>query len=242
MYKLTSQLKDFNIHATDGEMGKIKDLYFSNQDWIIKYAIVDTRKWLPGRKVLLAPSSFTTFNENEKNVYVEYDKETIRNSPSVPEEEDLTVTQENNLIDYFGWNRYTDNALIHAERGPIGIFPDNQYVREKVPEEPQVQTDVSNSEGNNLHSEDETIDFKVHAKDGKIGKVVDMIFDTENWNIHYIVVQSNERIVEDEFYIYRTEQIETVDWFGEDLYISDSVQGLSGSNPFRNREHILTSL
>ena len=89
MMRLTSQLKQFNIHATDGELGKIKDFYFDDRNWEIRYAIVDTRKWLPGRKVLLSPNSFIEVDETNESVNVEFDKLMIRNSPPVPENEDL---------------------------------------------------------------------------------------------------------------------------------------------------------
>ncbi|WBX80092.1 PRC-barrel domain-containing protein [Virgibacillus salarius] len=43
---LTSELKNYKIHASDGVMGKVKDLYFDDNKWAIRYAVVDTRKWL----------------------------------------------------------------------------------------------------------------------------------------------------------------------------------------------------
>ncbi|WP_010650182.1 PRC-barrel domain-containing protein [Oceanobacillus massiliensis] len=243
MFFYTSQLKDFNIHATDGEMGKIKDLYFNEDKWDVRYAIVDTRKWLPGRKVLLTPSTFKTINKDEEFVEVEYDKEKIRNSPPVPEEDNLSAEQENNLIDYFGWNSYRDNALAGVERGPLGTFEENGLVRENIPQKPDLFRDEYEvSDVNKMRSEDETIGFKVHAKDGKIGKLADMIYDTEQMQIKYIVVKSSDNLIEDEFYIYRTEQIETVDWYENDLYINDSVKGIAENNPFLDKEDIIPSL
>ncbi|WP_087973389.1 PRC-barrel domain-containing protein [Oceanobacillus rekensis] len=239
----TTQLKNYSILAKDGEMGKIKDIYFNDQNWGIRYAIVDTRKWLPGRKVLLPPDIFINVNKDDKYVAVEYDKEMVRNSPPVPENEDLTKEQESNLVDYYGWNVFPDNALIGTERGPIGTFEPNRSVKEKVPEEPHLQREQNGDKNEkHLRSEDETIGFKVHAKDGKIGKLVDMIYDSEQWKINYIVVNSNENLLEEELYIYRVEQIKTVDWFEKDLYINDSVKGISSSKPFTSKDEIIASL
>lgn len=236
----TSQLKEYNIQASDGELGKVKDLYFQDSDWEIRYAVVDTRKWLPGRKVLLSPQSFTRIDIDNENVEVKYDKETVKNSPPVPEDTDFTTGQEGNLIDYFGWNRFQNNALRGTERGFLGSFHDSQP-KELVPEEPHLNREESES-STNLRSEDETVDFKVHAKDGKIGKLADMIYDDEDWKIKYIVVQSNTTYAEDAFYIYRTEQVETVDWFEKDLYVKDSVEGIKGNDPFTSKREILASL
>ncbi|MCM3399368.1 MULTISPECIES: PRC-barrel domain-containing protein [Oceanobacillus] len=242
MMRLTSQLKQFNIHATDGELGKIKDFYFDDRNWEIRYAIVDTRKWLPGRKVLLSPNSFIEVDETNESVNVEFDKLMIRNSPPVPENEDLTKDKENHLIDYFGWNSYTDNALPHAERGLLGTFPIIGLENERPPEEPHLNRNGRYHEHDNyLRSEEETNDFKVHAKDGKIGRIVDMIYDTSQWIIEYIVVRSSKSIVENEFYIFHTRQINTVDWFEKDLYINDSLEGILNNKPFQQKEEILVS-
>ncbi|WP_067724945.1 PRC-barrel domain-containing protein [Oceanobacillus damuensis] len=243
MYNYTSQIKNYNIHATDGEMGKIKDLYIDDKNWEIRYAIVDTRKWLPGRKVLLPPSTFTAIHEEEESVDVEYDKDTVRNSPPVPENEDLSSDQESTLMDYFGWNTYRSNALLGPDGKPLGTFEHDSMLQDNVPEEPHAHRPIDGHRtGNGLRSEDETIGFKVHAKDGKIGKITDMIYDTEHWEIKYIVVKTSDNFTEDELYIYRTEQIGTVDWFEKDLYINDSVAGISSNKPFTDKKDIIASL
>lgn len=242
MMRLTSQVKHFNILATDGELGKIKDFYFDDRNWEIRYAIVDTRKWLPGRKVLLSPNSFLEVNESDESVRVEYDKLMIRNSPAVPENEDLTKEKESRLIDYFGWNSYKENALPHAERGMLGTFQITGMENDRPPAEPHLnRNEPDHVNDNYLRSEEETIDFKVHAKDGKVGKVVDMIFDTTQWRIEYIVVRSSRSIVDDEFYIFHTRQINTVDWFENDLYINDSIDGILNNKPFQEKDEIIVS-
>src|ERR1051325_2075889 len=45
------------IDAQDGKIGSVYDLYFDDQSWSIRYLVVDTGKWLPGRKVLVVPEA-----------------------------------------------------------------------------------------------------------------------------------------------------------------------------------------
>jgi hypothetical protein len=52
-------LLGFGIRATDGIIGTVDDLYFDDQDWTIRYCVVNTGSWLTGRKVLtLAPRDY----------------------------------------------------------------------------------------------------------------------------------------------------------------------------------------
>ncbi|GAB3060809.1 PRC-barrel domain-containing protein [Virgibacillus ainsalahensis] len=238
MLYFTSDLKTYNIDASDGEVGKIKDLYFDDKEWSIRYAVIDTRKWLPGRKVLLSPSSFVNLNEAKENLEVEYDKEKVRNSPAIPEGQSLSYEAENSLIGYYGWSRYwMSNAMWGAGENPI---TSSFYQGDSM--EKQIQRDIPQSSTEmayNLRSEDETMGFKVHANNGKIGIVVDMVYDDEYWNIKYIVVQSNESYVNEKYFIFTRKKIESVDWFGEDIYISEPLESIKQNKLYTKKEDIL---
>jgi sporulation protein YlmC with PRC-barrel domain len=43
------------IHAEDGEVGSVHDLYFDEEDWDVRYLVVNARRWTPGRKYLVSP-------------------------------------------------------------------------------------------------------------------------------------------------------------------------------------------
>ena len=49
-----SRLIGKTVNALNGEIGSVDDLYFDDQTWSVRYLVVDTGKWLPGRKVLVA--------------------------------------------------------------------------------------------------------------------------------------------------------------------------------------------
>jgi len=38
------------LHAADGDIGRVHDLYFDDRRWTVRYLVVDTRHWLPGRR------------------------------------------------------------------------------------------------------------------------------------------------------------------------------------------------
>ena len=56
MLRSVKSLEGFSIGATDGTIGKVKDFYFDDEAWVIRYAVVNTTAWL-GREVLLSPYS-----------------------------------------------------------------------------------------------------------------------------------------------------------------------------------------
>ena len=55
MLRNVNDLRGYAIRATDGVIGEVDDLYFDDEDWAIRYLVVDTGTWLRDRKVLISP-------------------------------------------------------------------------------------------------------------------------------------------------------------------------------------------
>ena len=60
----------YHIEATDGEIGHVEDFIIDDETWEIRYIVVDTRNWLPGKKVLIAPRWIDRVSWNDSKVYV----------------------------------------------------------------------------------------------------------------------------------------------------------------------------
>jgi len=56
MLRSVKDLKGHDIKANDGDIGRVHDFYLDDEAWAIRYLIVDTGRWLPGRS---ATSSWT---------------------------------------------------------------------------------------------------------------------------------------------------------------------------------------
>ena len=60
----------YEIQASDGELGHVDDYIFDDETWTIRYLVVDTKNWLPGRKVLVAPLWIENINWAEAKVHI----------------------------------------------------------------------------------------------------------------------------------------------------------------------------
>jgi len=79
----TKKVKDYYIHANDGEIGHVEDYIVDDEKWNLCFLIVDTHNWywLPGRKVLIQPYWIHHIDCDESRVYVNLSQESINNSP-----------------------------------------------------------------------------------------------------------------------------------------------------------------
>jgi sporulation protein YlmC with PRC-barrel domain len=72
----------YHIHATDGELGHVEDLFIEDTDWSIHYLLVDTKNWWPGKKVLISPRSTKTIDWTHKLVNLNVDRRKVKDSPA----------------------------------------------------------------------------------------------------------------------------------------------------------------
>jgi hypothetical protein len=75
------EVEGYAIAARDGEIGHVEDFLAGDDGWIIRYLIVDTRNWLPGRKVLVAPGWATGIDWRARTVTVDMTREAILGGP-----------------------------------------------------------------------------------------------------------------------------------------------------------------
>lgn len=99
----------FRIEAIDGNIGHVKDFLLDDEDWAIRYVIVDTRNWLPGRKVVAGTGWFKDVRWADRKVTVELTRDQIKSSPEFVEGR-LDRDYENQLHRHYGVPRIGRNA------------------------------------------------------------------------------------------------------------------------------------
>src|SRR5215470_11511365 len=99
-------LKGYSISATDGEIGQVEDFYFDDEKWVIRYLVVDTGKWLPGRKVLISLIALGSADRDGQKITVTLNKRQIENSPSIDVDKPVSRQYETSYYDYYGYPYY----------------------------------------------------------------------------------------------------------------------------------------
>lgn len=102
----TREVAGYHIQAADGEIGHVDDFIVDDGNWSIRYVVVDTRNWLPGRKVLLAPQWISEISWDERKVYTDLLMEEIKNSPEFDPSAPVSKEYEERLYDYYGRSKY----------------------------------------------------------------------------------------------------------------------------------------
>jgi hypothetical protein len=83
MLRNVTRLKGFEIRARDGEFGTLDQLYFDDENWAIRYLVVNSGIWLNGRLVLVSPIALRQTEWESRRLDVALTKEQIENSPAI---------------------------------------------------------------------------------------------------------------------------------------------------------------
>jgi len=111
----TYDVSSYDIQATDGEIGHVEDFIIDDETWAIRYLIIDTRNWWPGKKVLVSPQWIERVSWDEKTVFVNLLRETIKQSPEYTEESLLTQDYETGLYRHYNRQGYWADELAAKE-------------------------------------------------------------------------------------------------------------------------------
>lgn len=77
----SNEVVGYEIMATNGPIGSAEAFVFDDESWAIRHMVVDTRKWLPGKHVLLSPAWIDHVSWAEHEVYLKVARRAVETSP-----------------------------------------------------------------------------------------------------------------------------------------------------------------
>jgi hypothetical protein len=173
MLRNVSGFTGYSIGARAKVLGKVRDFYFDDRFWVVRYIVVDTRSWLPGRKVLISPMVVENSDAKSKALNVNLTAEQVKNSPPIEADKPVSREMEDQLAKHFGWSRYWQPAVTIGEAATV---------------ERSLAEDSPEGEGSHLRSANEVTGYCLEAADGPIGRVEDIIVEDEGWGVRYLAV------------------------------------------------------
>lgn len=182
MLTKATTLNGYRLQSRDGEIGRVKEFYFDDRHWTIRYLVADTGNWIPGRQVLISPHALGSVLSKEQSIAVDLTKKQIEDSPSLAHDKPVSRQFEEAYYGYYGHPLYwsgsymwgATHAIVHAHKEAKKFAP--------APDEKEWDA--------NLRSTQEVSGYDIEATDGSIGHVEDFIIDSETWAIRYLVVDT----------------------------------------------------
>ena len=173
MLRSIKQLYGDGLRAMDGDIGHIKDFYFDDRDWAVRYVVVDSGSWLSGRLVLITPQVFTNFDLDGVCRSVNLTRKQIENSPDFDSHKPVSRQYEEEYYRYYGWPNYWQ------EVGLWDITMGEPMVNKRADMAASEPIASVASGDTHLRSTQALNGYHIQTDEGPIGHVIDFIVDHE---------------------------------------------------------------
>lgn len=223
MLRSLKSIRGFKLAASDGEIGKVREIYFDDHSWTVRYFVVETGGWFTGQDVLITPRSLGEIDEDNETIAVHLTKDQIRHSPPVETERPVSRQYEEAYHTYYGWEPYwTAPGGTPAFWAPMPIdvirpevFEDERQAstqqREQLPEEEKGDP--------NLRSSSEVSGYAIHAQDGHIGHLDDYVVDDEEWRVRYLIIDTRNWLP-GKLVLVSPEWIKSISFLQHEIFVS----------------------
>ena len=199
-----AELEKFTIGATDGTIGSVKDCYFDDEAWVVRYLVVKAGAWLVGREVLISPLSFGNSDTEKRVLHVSISKDQVKNSPSIDSQKPVSRQYEMGYSAYYGYPYYWSGAglwgggtypgaiLTGAGLGSGGSDIGDTKAQEKN-EDATYSREARRraNDDQHLRSCEAVKGYHIHATDGDIGHVDGFLVDERTWAIQYLILNTS---------------------------------------------------
>jgi len=221
-------LRGYKLHSLDGDIGKVKEFYFDDRHWTVRYLVADTGNWLTGRQVLISPYALNLVNKEKQYINIDLTRKQIEDSPSLDSDKPVSQQFEDVYYGYYGWPMYWDGPNMW------GYYPYIARDREMW---------GKNNHGKkawnpHLRSTHHVSGYHIQAADGEIGHIEDFIIDDETWAICYLIVATQNWLPGKKILL-STRWIERVSWEESKVFIALPLETIRQS-PEYTEESLLT--
>ncbi|MDE1164420.1 MAG: PRC-barrel domain-containing protein [Pseudomonas sp.] len=206
MLRSMHDLAHYTLGATDGDIGEVKDFYFDDATWVIRYLVVETGTWLASRKVLIAPASIQHCDWQTQRLTLNITREQVKASPDIDTDKPVSRQHEMDYLGYYGYPFYWGTGGLWDAARPEPALEPKDDVR--------------------LRSGKEVTGYHIQAKDGEIGHVHGLLVNEESWAVQYLVVNTSNWWVGHKVLI-APEWIDDISWQEQKVFLDldrDSVK------------------
>ena len=188
MLQIASALRGSTVQAEDGSIGHVTDFLFDDRTWALRWIVVEAGTWLIGRRVLLHPSAIIDSSTEAQIIRVNLTTKQVEASPSIRDDQPVSMQDENNLYGYYGW----DPSWGAIGGGGLGfplIMPIQPTTRAGVVLRPG--SDGAQDSDPHLRSIRSVTGYHVHATDGMIGHIEGFLLDDVGWAVRYLAINTS---------------------------------------------------
>ncbi|MDA3943210.1 MAG: PRC-barrel domain-containing protein [Bacteroidetes bacterium] len=228
MKRSLKNLAEYTLKTKDGTNGKVSDFLFDEKQWTVRYLRADFGSLFSSKKILI-PKVFLKTPLWEKEIFPsELEKNDIENCPKPADHQPVSRKYENTLFKYFKINPYWSASYVGS---PGLIYPPMPV---DIPTKDFHEEDLDTI----LRSFKEIEGYDIHAIDGKLGHIEDVIIDDSDWQIKYVIIDTKNWLPFSKKVIIAINWMESVSYERREAKINLKTEVIKNAPEFHSTELI----
>jgi sporulation protein YlmC with PRC-barrel domain len=184
MLRSLRDLDKYSVCATDGDLGHVDDFLIDDEQWAVRYLVVESGGFRDRRGVLISPTAFRRADSASQRFYLALTLDQIRSSPDIDTDKPVSRQHESEYVGYYGYTPYWGQPALWG----MGLNP-VRLAGSKPDDVPSASAAVPAVDAH-LRSADELRNYHIHGSDGAIGHVDDFLLDDESWAVRFLVIDT----------------------------------------------------
>lgn len=229
MLRNVKSFSGYSVGATDGAIGRVKDFYFDDQAWVIRYIVVDSSAWLGGRDVLISPYAISQPDWASDVLPARLTKAQVENSPGVDSDKPISRQYERRYLSYYGYPYYWSGIGLWGNNYIPGLATEDADNYRFAGYRGHLNAPSDDATGDpHLRSCDVVTGYSIRATDGDLGHVQGFLVDDVTWSIRYLIVNTSNWWVGHQVLV-SPEWISRIEWDESTVDVSLDREAIKGA-------------
>jgi len=190
MLRSLKDLERYTVAASDGDLGRVVDFLFDDEQWVVRHLIVETGGFLAGRRVLISPISFRRADWSNRCFHVNLTMDLVKNSPSVDTALPVSRQHEWDNYRYYGYPAYWGDSTLWSMGDSNSPMADGPWNAPPLGG-PAMPATIVRSDDIHLRSAREVREYHVDGQGEDVGHVDDFVVDDLLWAVRYLAVATS---------------------------------------------------
>ncbi len=117
MLQSVKELYGYSVLSRDGMLGTVDELLFDDEEWVVRYLVVDISDLILNRRVLISTEAVEWVDDRERGIKLKLAGDTILDSPELNNDMPVSRQYEAALRRYYEWPIYWgQSAFLDTEQ------------------------------------------------------------------------------------------------------------------------------
>jgi len=224
MKRSLKNLLTYTIEGKDGSGGKVEDFLFDEDSWVVRYIESYFDRTDPRKRVLLPQSAMKQPNWQEKSFHLKISHSDIEKAPVTQEHLPVSREYEKKLLEHYQIDPYWPPAYAPPSSGGIPFPPRPLHLPHKEVREEDMES--------NLRSFSEIRSYRIKGTDGTMGQVEDIVVDDQDWQIVYLIADTNRWLPWSKTVVLSVEWLEKISYLEREVQIHMETSRMKEAPPY----------